>query len=309
MSKRVCEERPILTLAVPTYNRRDIVLKTIRNLFANDLHKKNCVLVIDNCSTDGTVSALNKEFGAYQNFEVIEQNENGGLFGNIIALHRAVKTKHVCINSDEDDFSAPGINDLVNYLARNSIKFLSGSVMTAPPKCYRASNKKIDPKSIRSSANYLSGLVYDNDAVLENLSFLEGCSDIELFWLYPMFALAMMTFLNYPSGCVCRDLLLSVKHTQSESLIEGTVGEKYYSFESRIKQMRSVQEAQARLKAHFPASEALIDSWASYEKNRALQMVRDAFRKDSSLDLECFDNGAQTFYLKKIIKKVLPNRQ
>lgn len=303
------KEEKLLTLAIPTFNRRDICYQTVKHVFENDLHKYAKILVVDNCSPDGTAVALKEEFGEYESFRIVEQKSNVGLFGNILSLHQCVDTQYVCINSDEDDFVPAGVRQLCTDLAEGSSVFLSGSVIKAPPMNSRRGSMRIDGQTIRPRANYGSGLVYKNSVVCETLGVLEGLKELEIFLLYPMFATAFLAFLSYPDRCHTYDQVLSKKRIQSETLIEGSGGEKYYSLESRIKQIRSVQEAQQRLKAQFPASAALIDSWAEYEKSKAFDMVRSAFRKEANLDLLGFDNTARAFYIKKMVKKILFKRQ
>lgn len=51
-----------VTVVVPTRNRREEVIATIRSVLASD-HPDTRVAVFDNCSTDGTASALRETFG------------------------------------------------------------------------------------------------------------------------------------------------------------------------------------------------------------------------------------------------------
>ena len=55
---------PVLTIGIPTFNRRDAVLERLQELLSFDLDRKIEILIIDNHSSDGTISALEPREGA-----------------------------------------------------------------------------------------------------------------------------------------------------------------------------------------------------------------------------------------------------
>ena len=50
----------LLTIAIPTYNRCDLLEKTLRNVFSQEWIEKVEVLVVDNASTDNTSEMIKK---------------------------------------------------------------------------------------------------------------------------------------------------------------------------------------------------------------------------------------------------------
>ncbi|WP_051237922.1 glycosyltransferase family 2 protein [Lacticigenium naphthae] len=52
-------EKVVVSIVIPTYNRQDLLLKAIDSLF-NQTYRQFEIIVVDDCSTDGTQEALNR---------------------------------------------------------------------------------------------------------------------------------------------------------------------------------------------------------------------------------------------------------
>lgn len=94
---------PTCTVAIPVFNRRDMVLRAVASALAQSVSALE-VLVVDNCSTDGTWEAL-------QGLEdprvrLVRNTQNVGLFGNFnrcLELARGEYLRFLC----SDDELAP----------------------------------------------------------------------------------------------------------------------------------------------------------------------------------------------------------
>lgn len=95
------------SIVVPTFNRRELVIRTLRSLFAQDI-SPSCfeIIVVVDGATDGTADAL-KELRPGCQFRVIEQ-ENRGLAGARNTGYRAAEANLV-IFLDDDMICDPGL--------------------------------------------------------------------------------------------------------------------------------------------------------------------------------------------------------
>lgn len=119
----------LLTLAVPTYNRKKSCLRTIKNfikqIIDNHLENKVCILISDNCSTDGTSDELQKLSEEYSSFvTLIVQKENIGMGNNFIYLVKNCKTKYIQVCGDDDIYYNGSIQDTINIIEKNSPSYI-----------------------------------------------------------------------------------------------------------------------------------------------------------------------------------------
>ena len=85
--------KSILTVGIPTYNRRKVVTSCLENIEKDSLLENLEILVIDNFSSDGTFKSLLKRF-KQKNLRILQNHENIR-FGPVL-LKEEVNTEHVC---------------------------------------------------------------------------------------------------------------------------------------------------------------------------------------------------------------------
>jgi len=96
-------EQPACTVAIPVFNRKDMVLRAVASALAQDVSGLD-VLVVDNCSTDGTWEALQQLTDP--RIRLVRNSENVGLFGNFnrcLDLAAGTYLRFLC----SDDLLAP----------------------------------------------------------------------------------------------------------------------------------------------------------------------------------------------------------
>jgi glycosyltransferase involved in cell wall biosynthesis len=97
-----------LTVCLPTYNRKAFIEKQIE-FFESELASDESLLnqvnfiVADNSSTDKTVDFLQNKKDSNKVFEVIFNDHNLGLVGNVIKLLRESQSEYVWFVSDDDE--------------------------------------------------------------------------------------------------------------------------------------------------------------------------------------------------------------
>lgn len=107
------EKRPILSFCIPTYNRADFVVKSVKSILkyqGDDIE----VVVSDNGSTDDTVKKL-KEI--HDNRLKISSNEsNFGFEFNLVKVLKLAHGDFLFLLSDEDTILSEKINKLIKIL-------------------------------------------------------------------------------------------------------------------------------------------------------------------------------------------------
>ena len=68
---------PLVSVIVPVYNARQLMLYTVDSLLAQTLRQIEVVLV-DDCSTDGSPELLEEHYAGEERVRVIRQQQNCG---------------------------------------------------------------------------------------------------------------------------------------------------------------------------------------------------------------------------------------
>lgn len=108
-------DKPILTIAVPTYNGS----KTIRNML--DILLPQCteeveVLVSDNCSTDNTSKFIKDYQKEYPNIRYIRNEKNLGADGNFLQCMKLADGKFTMLVSDDDIICEGAVEKILSFL-------------------------------------------------------------------------------------------------------------------------------------------------------------------------------------------------
>ena len=75
--------KPLLTVAIPTYNGGDNLIKAVKSCrYINLPNDKFEILVVDNCSTDGSIEKLEYLAKEYTNLRIVKNEKNYGRIGN-----------------------------------------------------------------------------------------------------------------------------------------------------------------------------------------------------------------------------------
>ena len=165
-----------LTLAVPTFNRRDAIVENTRHALQGIEGMPIEYLVIDNASDDGTYESLINEFGDNAQATFLRNLENTGYFGNFLEILKSCRTRYILISSDEDYFLTENIQYLLSFLKEKSPLMVSSQVVLPGEKgLYRGHDNisKVTDREVRASSNYISGIVFDCLFLRDYLYFIE----------------------------------------------------------------------------------------------------------------------------------------
>lgn len=118
-----------LTIAIPTYNRKERLIRVIKSLIGQPMFSKISFLILDNHSNYDVKHALLDEFGndRLNNMQFISHPYNLGLSLNISLPFYYCQTKWLWIISDDDECLSGSletvINDITKYPDMLAIKY------------------------------------------------------------------------------------------------------------------------------------------------------------------------------------------
>ena len=158
----------ILTIGIPTYNRKKIVQKNVQHILSDNFINKNNIdlIVSDNNSNDGSFELLKniqaKKKNYLKNFFIKKNKINLGVFKNIFNIFKTCKSRYLMITSDEEFIKKENVIKLINFLKKKKPTFVSTQFFHHN-KLYRGSRltKKIEPNQWIESSFFTSGLVFD----------------------------------------------------------------------------------------------------------------------------------------------------
>jgi len=197
------QKNKILTIGIPTFNRKEVLIKNINYILSLDILDRIELLVIDNNSDDDTFSILNSK---YKNkFTFIKNETNIGFSKNTIKLFNCCKTKYLMWLPDEDFIYEENIYKLLNLLENNDYYFLCPQFYLNE-KLYRGKNKNIALSygDLRSASSHLSGVVFNITSTQDIINDFDNISQkyVNLSKYYPQFFLLIKLVTLDISKCI-----------------------------------------------------------------------------------------------------------
>jgi len=106
-----------LTIAIPTYNRNDILLKNIK-LLLPQLNNQCKLIIIDNCSDFPVKETLKDILSDFKNIEIKRNSINIGGNANIMRCFEYCETPYLWILGDDDPVKEDAIRIIFNNLEK-----------------------------------------------------------------------------------------------------------------------------------------------------------------------------------------------
>lgn len=169
---------PMLTIAIPTYNRVERLKETLKRVIDEVEGKEVEILVSDNASTDGTEEFMNLIVKKYLNIKYFRRKENGGFDANFLNCFDKAKGKYMILLGD-DDVLLPGAVDSIlkcielnpvaiylntsNLISRNPIRYSHTTVSSK--ENIVCNDKNIFLKNMGIYCTFISALVYNLELV------------------------------------------------------------------------------------------------------------------------------------------------
>lgn len=105
----------LLTIAIPTYNRKKLLKRAIESIIPQ-LNSKVEVLVSDNASDDGTDEMMTELFPMVR---YIKNTKNMGVDCNFLQCYRKARGKYVILLGSDDRFADDALDYLTDFLEKN----------------------------------------------------------------------------------------------------------------------------------------------------------------------------------------------
>jgi glycosyltransferase involved in cell wall biosynthesis len=157
-------DTPILTIAIPTYNRAARLEAQLERLLPQLRPEIRCC-VYDNASPDATREAAEKHRD--QGIAYARSEQNRGAARNILKCFEECRTEWIWILADDDPISDHAVDDLLAVLRNQTCDF----VHTSTPLCHYASDVVVkDIPSLFEHSNF-SALLWISAGIYRTASF------------------------------------------------------------------------------------------------------------------------------------------
>jgi abequosyltransferase len=193
--------RPLLTIAIPTFNRCEC-LRELLDTLSSQIPQDGSVevLISDNASADNTPSIVVQAKHLDPNIEYIRNPENLGADGNFLQCYERAGGKYVWIFSDDDLFRPGAIAEVLAHLRREEydLVYVSSSGFTGTPPVLSpvvagaqvsiCTNAAAFVRRVHIFTTMISGNIINKDRVEEAghepFSKLVGSNLIQLGWTF-----------------------------------------------------------------------------------------------------------------------------
>jgi abequosyltransferase len=193
-------ERPLLTIAIPTYNRASFLKQNLSSLFDQLVAESRVELIVsDNASTDATPEVVAQFVGRGLPLRFLHNASNLGADANFLQCFEQARGKYVWIFGDDDILIGGGIAAILSYceLKEYDILYLNHFPLYdvyKPRTCKAriAATEMSDAREFARRINifftFISGNIINKDRVLASnpspFSELIGSYLMQLGWTY-----------------------------------------------------------------------------------------------------------------------------
>jgi glycosyltransferase involved in cell wall biosynthesis len=184
----------VVTLCIPTYNRKDIVCSLINDLIENQLNNFADILIIDDGSSDGSASKM-QQFASKTNIRILQNQTNLGFARNILRLSAECQTEYIVFCTDDEIVVNSGFQDLLRILKEYSPDFLSTRFISPTNNREHCKLAEIELIDAWKCSKHFPGLVFKKtaiDRVQEDLCFYLNSENLSAIFFPQVFLVIMM---------------------------------------------------------------------------------------------------------------------
>ena len=240
-----------LTIAIPTYNRPDTVLKTVLKLLSFPNSNRVNILIIDNGSDVNIVDFFQDKLPKLSNLSIKRFETNAGFHESFYRLFDECETEYLMSLSDEDYFDLSYLNEVLEILVSDSPNLLVVSAKNKSRFLSKSNRTRLPLYRLKDETSYISGLIYKTRPVVENINFFRGLSNSEEFaFLYPAVLVAFALALD---GRCLRFKKVGIQiGVIVPTLIKSTRGLAYKLPTERVYQYVTLLKCFYEMKLYFP---------------------------------------------------------
>ena len=169
--------KPLLTIAIPVYNRRPLLKRAIDSILCQ-MDERVEILISDNSSNDGTLEMMRDE---YPNIRYSRNKENVGAEANFLKCCELAQGEFFLLFGSDDVFVEGSLSKILSFLKKNkncSIVFLNHAFFHREyidlNHCYKkwldefesliTVNKKEFIKYAKNQLSFMSCLIFSKEA-------------------------------------------------------------------------------------------------------------------------------------------------
>jgi glycosyltransferase involved in cell wall biosynthesis len=202
------QTKPLLTIAVPTYNRARFLTENLDTLFDQLVAEERVELILsDNACTDGTPALIQEYRQRGLQLRYLRNETNLGPDGNILQCFEQARGKYVWVLGDDDIVVPGGVAKILALLAEEDygLAFVTPFAFTSDYIAERTSERfgrhaESLPGAVpfvRRAGQlimFISAMIVNKDRYLSiphrDLRALVGSSLVQMGWLFPVLAVS-----------------------------------------------------------------------------------------------------------------------
>jgi glycosyltransferase involved in cell wall biosynthesis len=293
----------MITIAIPTFNRKKVIIDHVQKLIAVSAQKRFKILIIDNSSPDGTFESL-KKICSDNSISIFKNHKNLGLTGNFIQLFKKCRTEYLLITSDEDHILLNQLDSLEAFVKQHKPLFISPQFFLYSKnkeRIYRGQERlrHINPIEFKEASFYMSGLVYKVEESLKIITEIKTHLKRKG-QIYPLVLLSAELLMR--GSCYWWDKPIAIKKYQCHTNIKGANNDKYNYLPARFHQHKLfVDYFKDRIENINPEMKKTAIKMMQVQNKRLFRIVRESIRQECPEFIRFFDKGALDFYFDKSI--------
>lgn len=215
----------ILTIAIPTYNRCELLRRTLDSIM-EQRDERIEILVSDNASTDGTESMM-REYCKQHEVRYYRNSENLGMDRNFLNCLKKATGKYVHLMSDDDILLPEAVAKILSLISQEEPDYINLNSITYStevydPEEYKPPRIKLEKDLITSDKKLYMGylgvyITYISATVIKREHFLEIQRPEEYFDTYFLHAHLVLDMLADENSkvVITKDAYLAAKNNNS----------------------------------------------------------------------------------------------
>ena len=289
---------PTLTIAIPTFNRIEIISQHVNYLISASVYELVQILIIDNASTDGTFERLRKICDDTP-IRVLQNHENIGFLANFVRLFHECNTEHLIVMSDEDLIIPEQLINLAQFLQHYQPLFVSSQIYNDKGELFKEFRnldkgariikrnhdplkfRRISPSELYEASGYITGLVYRREESIRALV------DIQYHLkkrgqIYPQILLTAQLVLRGPCYYWKQPLAKKMHFCLSTVDDDPTFGGKHNQLRARWKQHKLFVDfyIDKSQNTNDPVEKKIALQMLQAQKERLIPMIMSAVRNE-----------------------------
>jgi hypothetical protein len=156
----------LLSICIPTFNRKDIAVAQLVHIIANHASLNNCKVIFsdnnsDDCTYDNLLQVKSNNLAKADNIIITQNVSGGGFYGNIVNLIYLANTEYLVFLSDEDRLNIHSFRLLQDWIENS--RELNPLFISAQRTTKIVITGTCD--NAWDASSYISGLVFNVAAI------------------------------------------------------------------------------------------------------------------------------------------------